>query len=510
MRNPLGCRLSSNFISEVTPPEIVAQERSAQAEEFSALEESLAELLPQPSQAGPQTKAATTRGIKTPLGCRLSEDSPFEAPVAGFNRHQKLMSPATRELVLKARQTEIQAFAEDRGYDPGMISAIAEVAMRTGRVPDMRQYGFAGDDAKAIKHYIAGEILNLAIEDIEQMERDLAEEWSEASRDAAAKARGKTRKPRGPHQMVRGVKKVRAPNLSRTGHKHPNPQLGTKHYKAATVGAGLAKMKERPGMRRGGKGTARTIKRAVSHSQKARAASSYREDAHGSYGEFLAEMASPEAVQKFHGLLQKNFVKIKERLANPGELAKYVVRLARSAGLKPLDAIGPAMTYVMQHAKQGKLKKQVVGHVGEEIAAAVLREEINAYDMAKHLALLVFKEHKGKFPSSSVLRLSALAGAFAQKNGKVIEHQIAKGTFNSKKFVSAFTKFVKNSVKSEDEDLDEAKKRKLHPSMHKHTNAPHFKAHSGDPKDEKPPFHKGKGLKAESATTYGEYLAGRR
>jgi len=87
---------------------------------------------------------------------------------SGFSRDAKLMAPGTRELVLKSRMTEIEAFAEDRGYDPALVFAVAEVAMRMGRVPDLRQYGFAGEDAKAVRHFVAGDILNIAVEDVQR------------------------------------------------------------------------------------------------------------------------------------------------------------------------------------------------------------------------------------------------------------------------------------------------------------------------------------------------------
>jgi hypothetical protein len=48
-----------------------------------------------------------------------------------------------------------------------MIAMVAEVAMRTGRVPELRQYGISGDEAKAVKHFLGGDILNLAIEDVD-------------------------------------------------------------------------------------------------------------------------------------------------------------------------------------------------------------------------------------------------------------------------------------------------------------------------------------------------------
>jgi hypothetical protein len=101
---------------------------------------------------------------------RLSEDGDDGdgSSAIGFNRHSKLMSPATKALVLKSRATEIEAFAEDRGYKPNLIMGIAEAVMRLGRVPSLSQYGFSGDDAKAIKHFMSGEILNLAIEGASQ------------------------------------------------------------------------------------------------------------------------------------------------------------------------------------------------------------------------------------------------------------------------------------------------------------------------------------------------------
>jgi hypothetical protein len=106
--------------------------------------------------------------VRTPIGeITLAEDSPLEAPVATYNRHARLMSPATRELVLRSRMTEIDAFAADRGYNPALVAAVAEVAMRTGRIPELRQYGFSGDDAKAVKHFISGDVLNNYAEEIE-------------------------------------------------------------------------------------------------------------------------------------------------------------------------------------------------------------------------------------------------------------------------------------------------------------------------------------------------------
>jgi len=124
--------------------------------------------------------------LNSPAAMRMDEDSPLEAPVGGFSRDAKLMSPDTRELVLHSRKTEIDKFAEDRGLNPTIVMGIAEVAMRMGRVPDMRQYGVSGDDAKAIKQFVAGEILNIAIEDLPALKDKLVAEMTTSGNAGAA------------------------------------------------------------------------------------------------------------------------------------------------------------------------------------------------------------------------------------------------------------------------------------------------------------------------------------
>lgn len=94
----------------------------------------------------------------------LHENSPLEAPVAGFNRHLRYMSPITRDMVLKSRMPDIMAFAEDRKLDPGIIAGVAEASMRLGRIPDLGSYGLSGDDALAVKDFIKDNVLNLAEE----------------------------------------------------------------------------------------------------------------------------------------------------------------------------------------------------------------------------------------------------------------------------------------------------------------------------------------------------------
>ena len=92
---------------------------------------------------------------------RLSENSPLEGPVKGFNRFSRDMSPATRELVLRARMPEIMAFADDRRLDPAVVAGAVEASMRLGRIPDLGLYGLAGDEALAVKDFVASSILGL-------------------------------------------------------------------------------------------------------------------------------------------------------------------------------------------------------------------------------------------------------------------------------------------------------------------------------------------------------------
>jgi hypothetical protein len=92
---------------------------------------------------------------------RLSENSPLEAPVRGFSRYARDMSPDTRELVLRARMPEIMAFAEDRRIDPAVVAGAVEASMRMGRIPDLGLYGLAGDEALAVKDFVATAMLGL-------------------------------------------------------------------------------------------------------------------------------------------------------------------------------------------------------------------------------------------------------------------------------------------------------------------------------------------------------------
>jgi len=95
---------------------------------------------------------------------RITESSPLEAPLKGFNRIDREMSPATRELVLQARLPEIMAFADDRRLNPAVVAGIVEASMRLGRIPDVGMYGLAGDDALAVRDFVYTSMLGLEAE----------------------------------------------------------------------------------------------------------------------------------------------------------------------------------------------------------------------------------------------------------------------------------------------------------------------------------------------------------
>lgn len=227
MKNPLGIRLAESVVDEkldyskalkkphgVSPNMDAAAKRGAKAllkkgVRDKSLKKWLSILARGNMQAfrkaASKDKASAERAFFAAMqaGQKLAEDSPLEAPVATFNRHMKLMSPATRELVLRSRMTEIEAFATDRGYNPALVSAVAEVAMRTGRIPELRQYGFSGDDAKAVKHFISGDVLNNYAEDIEGVEEAKASFTYTAKNPITGKEISKTSKRKFTHVTVR-------------------------------------------------------------------------------------------------------------------------------------------------------------------------------------------------------------------------------------------------------------------------------------------------------------------
>lgn len=88
-------------------------------------------------------------------------DANRDATERGNSHFDRFASPATREMVLKARLDEIEAFAKSRSIPVSNVYAIAEASMRTGKIPDLGQYGLAGDDAVATKQFVISNILNI-------------------------------------------------------------------------------------------------------------------------------------------------------------------------------------------------------------------------------------------------------------------------------------------------------------------------------------------------------------
>ncbi len=92
----------------------------------------------------------------------VSVDSNRGVTSRGNSPYDKFASPATRAKVLESRLQEIEAFARNRSIPTSNVYAAAEAAMRTGKIPDLGQYGLAGDDAVALKHFLISDILNIA------------------------------------------------------------------------------------------------------------------------------------------------------------------------------------------------------------------------------------------------------------------------------------------------------------------------------------------------------------
>ena len=92
----------------------------------------------------------------------VSVDSNRGVTSRGNSPYDKFASPATRAKVLEARLQEIEAFARNRSIPTSNVYAAAEAAMRTGKIPDLGQFGLAGDDAVALKQFLISDILNIA------------------------------------------------------------------------------------------------------------------------------------------------------------------------------------------------------------------------------------------------------------------------------------------------------------------------------------------------------------
>jgi len=118
----------------------------------------------------------------------------------GNSPYDKFASPETRAKVLESRMQEISAFAQSRSIPASTLYALAEAAMRTGKIPDLGQFGLAGDDAVATKQFMLSNVLNLAglewtdykgdpVVEEGREEREAEERAEEVARQANARKR---------------------------------------------------------------------------------------------------------------------------------------------------------------------------------------------------------------------------------------------------------------------------------------------------------------------------------
>jgi hypothetical protein len=91
----------------------------------------------------------------------IATDSNRGVTSRGNSHFDKYASPQTREKVLQSRMQEIEAFANSRSMPAATVFAATEASMRTGKVPDLGQYGMAGDDAVALKQFIISNVMNI-------------------------------------------------------------------------------------------------------------------------------------------------------------------------------------------------------------------------------------------------------------------------------------------------------------------------------------------------------------
>ena len=92
----------------------------------------------------------------------INVDSNRGVTSRGNSPYDKYASPETRAKMLESRMQEIQAFAMSRSIPVSNLYALAEAAMRTGKIPDLGQFGLAGDDAVATKQFLISSVLNIA------------------------------------------------------------------------------------------------------------------------------------------------------------------------------------------------------------------------------------------------------------------------------------------------------------------------------------------------------------
>jgi hypothetical protein len=154
---------------------------------------------------------------------------------------------------------------------------------------------------------------------------------------------------------------------------------------------------------------------------------------------------------------------------------------------------------------------------GQLIAGALSMDELNGILSAHGIDPKTFKK-VGKFEdapvSAAALREGKTAWSYIKPKYRS-EHvgwtksgefacpycgtSIGKNLRGDRPFANA-SQHLKKAHGKTPADMDKLTegKQKLHPSMKKHVNAPHFKAHVGDSDDSEPPYHKGKGIQSDA------------
>ena len=134
----------------------------------------------------------------------VNVDSNRGVTARGNSPYDKFASPETRAKVLESRMQEIAAFAQSRSIPASNLYALAEAAMRTGKIPDMGQFGLAGDDAVATKQFLISNVLNIA-----------GLEWVDYKGDPVEEAEEKKEKPQSIWDRARKESETNSPDEAR-------------------------------------------------------------------------------------------------------------------------------------------------------------------------------------------------------------------------------------------------------------------------------------------------------
>lgn len=193
---------------------------------------------------------ASTKESPSLMMENLAVDSNRGVTSRGNSPYDKYASPETRAKVLESRLQEIEAFAMSRGIPVSNVYALAEAAMRTGKIPDLGQFGLAGDDAVATKQFLISNVLNIAGLEWTDYKGDPVEEMApapepEESRDdrAAAAFRASGLDPR--QFMAESVRGRGEPGLGGPPHRSGQP-VGAESYYRSKDPADEARKGSRP------------------------------------------------------------------------------------------------------------------------------------------------------------------------------------------------------------------------------------------------------------------------